>query len=200
MVLSLQSMFARETGMGFKVSQIEQVPTAELEQLLKQEALLSIAGIQLELIRAYDAAIGKLEKFALSQCRPRREYRLLTSVPGIGKILAMTIMLEIGDIRRFPSPGDLSSYARAVKADRKSNGKRKGKNNGRNGNRYVAWAFIEAVNHAIRCCVPARKWYQRKTAHSLPVVGRKALASKFSKAVWYMLTENRPFQLQKVFG
>ena len=197
---SLQSMLVRQSGSSSKYTVLETYTTEELVDILKHESLLVVADAQLKLIRAHDDAIATLEQFALEKCRPRPEYRLLTSVPGIGKILAMTIMLEIGDIGRFASPGDFSSYVRAVKADRLSNGKVKGKNNSRNGNRYLAWAFIEAVNHAVRCCVPARKWYQRKAAATLPVVARKALASKFSKAVWYMLTQNRPFQIQKVFG
>jgi transposase len=199
-VNSLQSMFVRQTGSSIKQAMLAACPTEELIDMLRHQALLVVAHSQLELIRAHDATIGSLEKFALKQCRPRAEYRLLTGVPGIGRILAMTIMLEVGDIARFRRPGDLSSYVRAVKADRLSNGKVKGRNNGRNGNRYLAWAFVEAVNHAVRCCGPARKWYQRKAAATKPVIARKALASKFSKAVWYMLTENAPFQIQKVFG
>ena len=149
-------------------------------------------------VLAHPAA--SLEDYVLNLCKPRAEYAILTSAPGIGKILAMVIMMEIGDISRFPSPGHLSSYVRAVKASRISNGKAKGTNNGRNGNKYLSWAFIEAVNHAIRHCAPARKWYQKKVAKTLPVVGRKALASKWSKAVWYMLTEKKPFQVELVFG
>lgn len=199
-VNSLQGMLVRQTGSSTRYTMLEALTTEELTDVLTHEALLVTARNQLELIRAHDATISSLERFALKQCRPKPEYRLLTSVPGIGQILSMTIMLEIGSIGRFPRPGDLSSYVRAVKADRMSNGKVKGRNNGRNGNRYLAWAFVEAANHAIRCCVPARTWYQRKAAATKPVVGRKALASKLSKAVWYMLTENAPFQIQKVFG
>jgi transposase len=199
-VNSLQAMLVRQTGSFAKYTMIESCTTAELMELLTHESLLVVADAQLKLIGAHDAAIAALEQFALGKCRPRSEYPLLTSMPGVGKILSMTMMLEIGDIHRFARPGELSSYARAVKADRLSNGKVKGKNNGRNGNRYLAWAFIEAVNHAVRCCEPARQWYQRKAATTQPVVARKALASKFAKAVWYMLTENRPFQIQKIFG
>jgi len=159
-----------------------------------------VAEKQTELISSYDEAIRELEAAALSRCRPQEQYSLLTSVPGIGKILAMTIMLEIGDISRFPRPGCLSSYARAVKACRSSNNKVKGKNNTRNGNKYLGWAFVEAVNHAVRCCPPAQVWYQRKLAKTLPVVARKALASKWSKAVWYILTEKEPFRIHRVFG
>ena len=198
--LSLQSMLVRQTGMRYSGAALDALSAEELKELLRYAELDLVARKQLELIAAFSAAIGELEAAALERCRPRWEYTLLISAPGIGKILAMTIMQEIGDISRFPSPGDLSSYVRAVKASRNSNNKQKGKNNVRNGNRYLGWAFIEAVNHAIRCCVPARVWYEKKVSKSLPVVGRKALASKWSKAVWYMLTEKKPFRVHRVFG
>ena len=35
-------------------------------------------------------------------------------VSGIGDVLALTIMLEVGDIRRFATVGDFASYARCV--------------------------------------------------------------------------------------
>ncbi len=199
-VLSLQSMLMRQTGLGFNRLAIEALETEELAGLLRHEGLLLVADAQLKLIAGHDKSIASLEDYVLSLCKPLPEYAILTSAPGIGKILAMVIMMEIGDIGRFPSPGHLSSYVRAVKATRTSNGKAKGKNNGRNGNKYLSWAFVEAVNHAIRHCAPARKWYQKKVAKTLPVVGRKALASKWSKAVWYMLTEMKPFQVERVFG
>jgi len=193
-------MMTRQTGQRIKLPMLEVMETERLEQLLKHEELLLVARTQLELIHTFDAAIATLEKYALSQCKVRPEYDLLTSTPGTGKILAMTMMMEIGDISRFHKPGHLSSYCRAVNALRTSNNKVKGKNNGRNGNKYLSWAFIEAANHAIQCCEPARKWYQRKAAKTMSVVARKALASKLSKAVWYMLTERKPFQIKLVFG
>jgi len=200
LILSLQSMVTRQTGQSFKTADLEKVSIDGLDGLLEHTALCSIAHEQLRLLGAHNESIASLEQLALERCKPRPEYRLLTTVPGIGMILAMVIMMEVGDITRFRSPGKFSSYCRSVPARRSSNGKSKGKNNARNGNKYLGWAFIEAANHAIRCCAPARKWYQRKTASAPPVVGRKALAAKWSKAVWYMLTEKKPFQLKHVFG
>jgi transposase len=200
LINSIGSLLARQTGSHGKYTMLDTLTTEELTAVVKHEAQVVVVRNQLKLIAAHDAAIGELETYALQQCRLRPEYRVLTTVPGIGKILGMTIMLETGDINRFPGPGNFSSYARAVKAGRESNGKQKGRNNARNGNRYLSWAFIEAVQHARRCCVPARKWYQRKAAKTNPVIGRKALASKFTKAVWYMLTQNCAFQPQRMFG
>jgi len=70
-------------------------------------------------------------------------------VPGIGQILALTIMLETGDIKRFSTVGDYASYCRCVGSQKLSNGKKKGSGNTKNGNKYLAWAFVEAANFAI---------------------------------------------------
>jgi len=79
-----------------------------------------------------------------------------------GPILGMTIMLEVGDIRRFPKVGNYSSYCRCVESKRISNKKKKGENNKKNGNRYLAWAYVEAANHTIRICSKAQRFFQRK--------------------------------------
>jgi transposase len=82
--------------------------------------------------------------------RSKPELHWLKTVPGIGDILALTILLETGTIARFPSVGDFASYGRCVKSQRLSNGKVKGHGNTKNGNRYLGWAFVEAAHFAIR--------------------------------------------------
>ncbi len=74
----------------------------------------------------------------------------IASVPGVGKILALTIKLETGDIHRLAKVGNFASYARCVESRHISNGKKKGEGNGKCGNKYLAWAFVEAANFAIR--------------------------------------------------
>jgi transposase len=69
------------------------------------------------------------------QILPREDYQLLQSIPGVGPVLGMTIALETGIIQRFPSPGHYASYARCMKSEKISNGKRKGQGN-KNGNKY----------------------------------------------------------------
>ena len=82
--------------------------------------------------------------------KTRDAFENLHMVPGIGDILAMTIILEVGDISRFARVGDFTSYCRCVPTGRVSNGKSKGKGNAKNGNRYLAWAFVEAAYLSLR--------------------------------------------------
>jgi transposase len=78
------------------------------------------------------------------------DHALLATVPGIGQTLATVILLEVGPIGRFASPGNFASYARCVDSEHTSNGKKKGEGNTRNGNQYLSWAFVEAASRRHR--------------------------------------------------
>ena len=115
-----------------------------------QQAWPALFGLLLPL--ALQEQIEALEKRLQERVQLRRDYRLLKSVPGIGQTLATTIMLETGTVARFAQVGNFSSYCRCVDSVRKSNGKKKGEGNAKNGNKYLAWAFVEAANFAVRFC------------------------------------------------
>ena len=112
----------------------------------------------------------------------------------------MTIQLETGSIDRFASPGDYASYCRCVKSQRVSNGKIKGHGNEKCGNRYLAWAWVEAANFATRFYPKAREFYQRKSAQRNTTVARKAIAHKLARAAWHMLRNGTDFDPKRVFG
>jgi len=151
-------------------------------------------------IKTLNREIDKLEQ-RLHQCvRLRPEFRLLTSVPGIGQTLATLIMLEVGTIERFAAVGNFASYARCVDSARLSNGKKKGQGNVKNGNAYLAWAFVEAANFAHRYCAEARRFYERKKARTNGVVATKALAHKLARACYHMLKEQQPFDVKRCFA
>ena len=151
------------------------------------------------LIRAITAQTHGLEKSILSQVISNSTFEHLKTVPGVGDILAETILLETGDIDRFKGPGNFSSYCRCVDSRRESNGKKKGENNRKNGNRYLAWAFIEAANFAIRYNEKAHRFYQRKKQSSHLMVARKALAHKLARACYWIMKNNEDFNEDLLF-
>ncbi|SVC95372.1 uncharacterized protein METZ01_LOCUS348226, partial [marine metagenome] len=124
----------------------------------------------------------------------------LTSIDGIGLILALTIMLETGNIYRFRKVGQYASYCRCVSGGRYSNGKKKGNTNTKNGNKYLAWAFIEAANFAIRYNDTVKKYYQRKLSKTNTVVAKKTVAHKLARACFYVLRDQVEFDVNKAFG
>jgi transposase len=81
-----------------------------------------------------------------------------------------------------------------------SNGKKKGENNRKNGNKYLAWAYVEAANFAIRYHDPVKRFYQRKKAKTNGVVAIKAVAHKLARASYYVMRDRVAFDVNKAFG
>jgi transposase len=106
----------------------------------------------------------------------------------------------VGEISRFGSPGQFASYCRAVDAVRTSNEKNKGWNNRKCGNKYLAWAFVEAANFAKRYDDQSRRWFDRKAARTCGVLATKALACKLAKAAWHVMSGNVAYDAARVFG
>ena len=121
-----------------------------------------------------DEQINLLERTVSERIKLRAEFCFLKTVPGIGQVLALTIILETGEIKRFPTVGDFASYCRCVGSQKLSNGKKKGQGNTKNGNKYLAWAFVEAANFAIRYCSRIKSFYQRKKAKSHGGIGAQS--------------------------
>jgi len=108
-------------------------------------------------------------------------------------------MLEVGDINRFSKVGNYSSYCRCVSSQRLSNGKKKAENNTKNGNRYLAWAYVEAAQFSRRYMPKAQKFYQKKMAKSNGAVATKALANKLARASYFVMRDRVPFDESRVF-
>lgn len=132
--------------------------------------------------------------------RLRPEFKLLKTVPGIGTVLALTIMLEAGDIRRFADAGRFASYARCVGSTHVSNGKKKGKGNTKNGNKYLCWAFMEAAAFAVRYDETLQRYYQRKKAKAHLMVAKKAVAHKLARACYCIWRDQTAFNITKAFN
>jgi transposase len=81
-----------------------------------------------------------------------------------------------------------------------SNERKKGKGNSKSGNRYLAWAYIEAANFAVRFSPELRAWYQRKAARTKRVVALKALANKLAKACFFILRDRVDFDVRRLVG
>jgi len=159
-----------------------------------------MANINLKMIKFLKEQISSIEGVILKRAKLKSEFEVLLSTPGIGKILALTIMLESGSLARFAKAGNYTSYCRCVKSQKISNGKKKGENNGKNGNKYLCWAFIEAANFIKRYCPEAKAWHQRKTQKTNKIVATKALASKLSKACYFMMKNQKEFDVKLLFG
>ena len=197
--LSLQSLIARHSGVRLSANEIKKLEIDQLAAYL--EAPILLGGQITHQARCWlDEAITQIEHELQKQLTPREDYRLLQSIPGVGPALGSTIALETGTIERFPSPGYYASYARCVKSEKISNGKRKGQGNKKNGNKYLAWAFMEAAHYAAIWSPPIKRYYQRKQAKSHVLVAKKAVANKLARACYHMLSRQEAFDVQRAFG
>ena len=146
-----------------------------------------------------DLEIKELEKSVMAVLPDEMAYQRLMTVPGIGPVLARTILLETGPIERFSHAGNYASYCRAVRSEHTSNNKKKGEGNGKCGNKYLAWAYVEAANFAVRYSPELRAWFQRKQKRSgKRVVAIKALSCKLTKACFFILRDSTEFEVKKL--
>jgi transposase len=137
LILSFQGMVSRHLENKISVSAINKLKNDEIEVLFPSLVLNFTAKKLVAGIRFLNETVKEIEKEVLRHVKLKKEFVVLQTIPGIGNILGMTIMLEIGDIGRFPKVGDYSSYCRCVESKRISNNKKKGENNRKNGNKYL---------------------------------------------------------------
>ena len=200
LILSFKSLYTRTTGSDMSLSRLKAMEIKEAQELYEHPANQLIAGLQLQQIGCLNASIGKIEQAVLASARELPCYAKLQTLPGVGKILGLTITMEVGDIGRFADAGDFASYCRTVAAKRTSNDKKKGENNAKCGNRYLAWAFVEAANFARRFDPQCRRWFDRKAARTNNVIATKALACKLARAAWFLMAEQTDFDPKRMFG
>jgi len=198
-VISAQAQVWRSTSKRLKSEDIKRCRAELLADIDDNNLLLAIKS-NLHVIQLLNAQIDVLEKTILPQCQPLPEYQHLKTVFGVGDILSQTIALETGDIRRFARVGQFASYCRCVDSQKISNGKKKGAGNKKSGNKYLAWAFMEAANYAIRFYAPAKRFYQRKTTKRNTIVARKALAHKLARASYYVMRDRVPLNPAQLFS
>jgi len=196
-ILSFKNLVARSAGRSLSAALVKRMTDDQAGDLFAEEETTLAATSTLAVVRCLEEQIHIIERAVMA--RMRDKLTGLCTVSGIGKVLALTIALETGDMGRFRTVGDYVSYSRCVRSERISNGKRKGKGNTRNGNRYLAWAFVEAANFAIRYDDTIKRYYQRKQAKTKRVVALKAVAHKLARACYYIQRDGVPFDVVRAF-
>jgi transposase len=198
-MLSLQSMITRQLGIKMSGNKIRKLKPENANKLFDTPNLAYMARNHIETISFLNKIVNDIEKEVTRQVKLRKEFELLKTIPGIGDILALTIMLEVGDIGRFLKVGNYSSYCRCVNSSRLSNGKKKGENNRKNGNKYLSWAYVEAANFGRRYCPKAQRYHQRKMAKKGNIIATKALSNKLCRASYFIMRDKTPYDVDRVF-
>ena len=176
----------------------EQKLLAAEDNPLRQIALKN----DLAMIQHFDQQIFQLEEELQRQTKKvaARDFELLQTVPGIGEVLALTLLYEIGDINRFPSVKDFLSYCRLVKGTVASAGKIKGLRGAKLGNPYLRWAFGEAAVIAKRDhCVlgPLAQRLETKMGGN-KFKANTVVAIKLARATFFMLKNQTVFDPERL--
>jgi transposase len=198
-ILSLQSAITRNLGYKMSSRDIKGLDESDAEKLFADPFLILAARSSISTIQFLRARIKEIEKAAKCHIKLKPGFEYLLTMPGIGNILGLTIMLEVGEINRFPTVSDYSSYCRCVKSERVSNKKKKGEGNRKNGNKYLAWAYVEAANFAKRYYPEFQSFYNRKKAKRNGIVAIKALSNKLARASYYVMRDQVAYDASKMF-
>ena len=200
LLISLQNIITRNCGAKMKTNDIRRLRENRVQPLLAGNEDLALAGqVSKDSIDFLTRQIRTIETFIEKKLELRDAYQNLVTIPGIGKILGLTIMLETGPVERFEKVGNYASYCRAVSSQWTSNGKAKGKGNKKNGNKYLCWAFSEAAEFARRFDDKARAYYNRKLRKTNFMVAHAALAHKLARAAYYIMKDQVAFMPEKTF-
>jgi transposase len=199
-LLALKNLIARNTGRMVSASELKRLQQGEYPEEIQDPHIRRAIDGTVHVFQVLEEECAALQATVKAAGLERPGYRNLRTVKGIGELLALTILYETGDIRRFPKVGNYASYCRCVRTTHESNGRRKGEGNRRNGNPYLSWAFSEAAHFVIRYQPAARRYFDRKKKATNGIVAMRAIAHKLSRAVYFMLRDDVSYRPELLFG
>lgn len=151
--------------------------------------------LDVHIIQFLDKQIAVLERELWLQAKLQqpRTLDLLQTVPGIGPILALTILYEIHDLERFPRVQDFVSYSRLVACAHESGGKKHGTGGRKIGNAFLKWAFSEAAVSMLRIDAGIRVYRNRLAKKHGKGKSLSILAHRIGRTVYHMLKRGETF-------
>lgn len=201
LINSLQGIISRNCGCMLGANKIKQIKEDHIAPLLSGQEDLALSGaVSKDCIDYLGRKIREVESAVKDKVQLEKPYSGLQTIPGIGKILSLTIMLEAGTVNRFATVGNFASYCRKVPSKWTTNNKNKGKGNSKNGNKYLAWAFGEAAELTRRFDPHARSFYNRKASRTTVNVAHSALAHKLSRAAYFIMRDGVEYDPKKLFS
>lgn len=138
--------------------------------------------------------IGWMEDKIEMKIEYNDQVKRLLEIPGFGLVVAWTVLAEIGDIHRFPTAKQFTSYCRLVPGSKDSGGKHRHKRACKDGNRYLHLAFSHAAIHAYSHYKPVAQYYRKIRRRSGVKVARAVIAKELAKIVWHMLSKDQAYK------
>ncbi|MGA8263564.1 MAG: IS110 family transposase [Ignavibacteriaceae bacterium] len=160
-------------------TQLSGIPEFQYQQLADIEELLNDQMLELEK-QLYPSLI------------PNDDIQRMLWIPGIGKMNAFTILLEIDDINRFPDVKNFFSYCRLVPSARNSGGKSKQRSS-KDGNKYLKVAFSDAAVHALQYYPVIKKYHNSLLRKKNKQIAKTIIAKQIAQTVYYVLKNKTDF-------
>jgi transposase len=158
--------------------------------------------VDLEMINSLNQVLKKLE-WHIEKTARQHDYHtlyLLRSIPGVGQILALVILYEIHDIKRFPRVQDFSSYARLIRPKKESNGKWAGSSNKKIGNHHLKWAIKEAAILMLRDAAEAKYYVSKLERKYNKGKALGIFTHKLGRAIYFMMKNKEAFDMKRFFA
>jgi transposase len=168
---------------------------AGVAEHFEERAVRKSIAVDLALLERYDELLTHLERDLVRQAQQHdpQAFALLRSIPGVGKVLALTILYEIHDVHRFDRVQEFASYARLVKCAKESAGKKHGTSGAKMGNVHLKWAFSEAAVLFVRHSAEGKQLLARLEKRFGKGKALSILAHKLGRAVYFMLRRGKAF-------
>lgn len=168
---------------------------ADLKEALPQEqALQDYCSSLFRLAETFEAESARLDTLFQEWCRTSKEARLLMSIPGIGPLVAACVVAQVGDIKRFSSPGKLCAYAGLVPRVHCSGQVRRSGGITKAGRRSLRWAMGLAAMSASRVDESLKQFKEKLSERRPKAVAMTACARKILVAIWHVWSRNTPYK------
>jgi len=167
----------------------------QLRNTFPDKSVQKNINLDLSILDCYTKELSKVECYIEQQAKQHNpdHLKLLKAIHGIGPILALTIIYEIGNIERFESVQDFASYSRLVKCKAESAGKSYGTQGNKIGNAHLKWAFSEAAVLHLRGNDKAKHYLLKLQKRMSKAKALSVLAHKLGRCIYYILKKEVPF-------
>jgi transposase len=165
-----------------------------LDSDLLRPAAKRVIRDHLALIDQLGAQVAALENDLVLTPEQEAAVRLLKTIPGVGSVIATTIVAEIGNIRRFNSPKALCNWAGLTPRIRSSAGITRHGHISKEGSPFLRNAMTQTANGAVRFSKRWRLVYQNLSQRCGKKGARVAVARRLLTVVYHMLKRNEPYQ------
>lgn len=201
---SLRRLLLRYGILDHSRNDIKHTVEEDLERWFHHPMVQLHARQELERIHLYTEQIRELEEIILGTVEDRPEYHRLLSIPGIWKILAITILYEVGEISRFRDVRHFSSYCRLVPGIAQSGPSCRRGRGSKQGSPYLKWAFSQAATYAVRYYPKIRRYFdrhlRRHRGRARKLIAYNIIAHKLAQAAYHILRDGTVYRGNMLFG